>query len=96
MNLKGNTNPRFLNIWNFYRKDLLDEAANPEHPSTGGTFTSLPRIPSSQMNLKIIGEIGEMADEFVVNVNLATRTKCCFFCCYNKMFGSIEQNLLLL
>jgi hypothetical protein len=23
------SNPRFLNIWNFYKKELLDENANP-------------------------------------------------------------------
>jgi len=46
--------------------------------------------------MKTIAEIGELADDFSVNVNLAVRQKCCFFCCYTKMFGTIEQNMILL
>jgi hypothetical protein len=83
-------NPRYQNLWNFYRKDLVEESqlANPE--STTGCFTVMPKIPSTPENIKLIDEIGELADQFSANVNLATRSNCCCFFRYNKMFGSIE------
>ena len=50
----------------------------------------LPTIPNTIENLKLIGEIGELSEDFVLNVNLAVRQRCCFFCCYTKMFGTTE------
>jgi hypothetical protein len=82
-------------LWNFYKKELLEEQSNPQAPS-GGAFLVLPQIPNTPQNLKTIDEIGEIAEEFVVNVGLATRQKCWCFCWYTKMFGTLEQNMLLL
>ncbi len=66
------SNPRFQNIWNFYKKELLDENANPQ-AANGGSYTILPMITQNTQNLKIIKEIGDLAEEFVVNVRIATR-----------------------
>lgn len=88
---------RFANLWNFYRKDLIEDAGNAgENLQRDGYFTVLPKVPKTSANLQLISEIGELADEFVVNVETATRVRCCFFCRITKMFGSVEQNTLLL
>jgi hypothetical protein len=88
-------NPRFKNVWNFYRKDLIDdgqEHSKDDSPiaQRDGVFTILPKIAKTSQNLAVIAEIGELANEFVVNVETATRTRCCFFCRFTKMFGTIE------
>lgn len=49
---------------------MVEENANPQ---LGGSFTILPTIPNTIENLKLIGEIGELSEEFVLNVNLAVR-----------------------
>lgn len=63
------SNPRFESIWNFYRKDLAEEQSNPQQSTGNGIFTILPSIPQTAEHLEIIKEIGELAEEFVVNVN---------------------------
>ena len=42
-------NPRFESIWNFYRKDLVEDGVQTEP-----CFTSLPKIPSTPENLSVI------------------------------------------
>lgn len=61
----------------------------------------LPRVLIREDTLKIIEELEDKASEFQDVVRYAVRPKrcCCFggFCrSYNKMFGTIEQNQLLL
>ena len=50
----------------------------------------MPKIPKTSQNLQLISEIGELAEDFVVNVETATRSRCCFLCKFTKMFGTVE------
>ena len=85
--------PRGQSIWNFYRKDLQEDGAN---NIDDNSMKHLPNIPNTNQNLKIINDIGDIAQEFKMTIQKAIKQRCCCFCCYTKLFGTLEQNEMLL
>jgi len=79
-----------LTLWELYRK----EQDQGKLLSTQSSSRKLAEIPQSPSNMRQIEELDIQIDQFSNIVNRALRT--CCFCRYRKLFGTIEQNNILL
>eukprot|EP00347_Sterkiella_histriomuscorum_P024303 403331600 len=88
---KGSSSQRSQSVWNFYRKDLLsDRDLERTHKII------MPKIMQNDEAFQIIIVIDRLTRQFRQVVNRATKIRCGLFCRYNKMFGTLSQNQLLL
>eukprot|EP00347_Sterkiella_histriomuscorum_P023629 403333935 len=82
---------RFRNVYSYYSKELIDE-----DQQEAALQQKLPNIHSTQMNKQILQEIGELSEKFSATINRALRNRCGCFCRFQRMYGFMEQNMLLL
>jgi hypothetical protein len=63
------SNQRSHSVWNFYRKDLIDENDHTDYSN----LKLMPKIPSESTFIYKIDELGDIAQEFKHNSDRATR-----------------------
>lgn len=84
-------------LWYYYNKDSFIEGAG-----TGSGDQSMinervmPKISKDLKSMTAVEEIEKLTNEFKRVIDKGSKPRCGCFCCFDRMFGTITQNQLLL